>query len=76
MTDDLAGILPNIPGFNFSAKHKEEVCLCDLYNLQRGCVSITVPCGRYEFCFYLYFVLISVATALFPFFFVGGGGGD
>lgn len=24
MTDDLAGILPNIPGFNFSAKHKEE----------------------------------------------------
>ncbi|VDO55180.1 unnamed protein product [Haemonchus placei] len=25
MTDDLAGILPNIPGFNF-AKHKEEVC--------------------------------------------------
>ncbi|KAK6049467.1 hypothetical protein COOONC_13028 [Cooperia oncophora] len=23
MTDDLAGILPNIPGFNF-AKHKEE----------------------------------------------------
>ncbi|VDP11920.1 unnamed protein product, partial [Heligmosomoides polygyrus] len=44
MTDDLAGILPNIPGFNFSAKHKEEVCLCDLYNLQRGCVSITVPC--------------------------------
>ncbi|WKY10090.1 hypothetical protein Q1695_002441 [Nippostrongylus brasiliensis] len=24
MTDDLAGILPNIPGFNFTTKHKEE----------------------------------------------------